>query len=697
MSDSLDLDVKISVVVPVFNREKELSQCLDSVLGQNLKEIEVICIDDGSTDRSPELLAEYARRDGRIRVVCRENRGVGPTRNECMAMARGEFIAFMDPDDFYPTHKTLTILYSAAKKNNADICGGTLIVYDPEKNIKTERRDDPDFFKKPGFVSYRDFQRDYGYTRYIYKRELLERHAVGFPAYRRFQDPPFFVKAMIAAKKFYAVPEPVYVYRWARKFSNWDEENIRHLLCAIEEDLMMAVDAGLWDLFDLTLSKYQIDFKAPIAAFNGPRIEEVENRIKKLALSVYRDRISSIRVSQNPAISVIVPIYNADRYLRQCLESMRQQTMRDFEVICVNDGSSDFSLKIIKDFCERDSRFLLINKLNSGYGHSMNCGLSAAAGKYVAIIEPDDFIKPNMFGRLFTRAEAEDVDFVKGGLYFHWSGRPDKRVPVTVEKSLLNRVLDPVRELKIFDALMNNVTGIYRRSFIERNGVRFNETPGASYQDNGFYLRAHFSAKKVLLLDEEFYVYRQDNENSSCNSKDKAFAIFEEFRLNDAILKSDGAEKKFIGVYVYKKFKSFKFHLARIEDSCKLEFLRKMSEVLKEHEARNEIDWDILSPGHRGVMKVLLTNYRAYYDRIMENAREVAAGRVKVGSQRCQVPVRSAISVDDLKWRMNSRFLRLCVGGLLCLDDNGWKYTVKLFVSKCRGWIKHKIGLPRAH
>lgn len=116
----------VSVIVPVYNAEKYLRECLDSVVDQSLREIEIICVDDGSTDASPAILAEYAARDPRVRVITQENRYAGAARNAAIRAARGEFVAFLDPDDLLPDEKTYEALYLWAKEKRVHVCGGGL-------------------------------------------------------------------------------------------------------------------------------------------------------------------------------------------------------------------------------------------------------------------------------------------------------------------------------------------------------------------------------------------------------------------------------------------------------------------------------------------------------------------------------------------------------------------------------------------
>ena len=120
------MDYKITVVIPIYNAEKWLRECLDSVSSQSLREIEIICVNDGSPDHSLAILKEYAAKDSRIVIIDKQNEGVGAARNDGIRSARGEFIAFMDPDDKYPDKDSLSILYQAATENHVAVAGGYL-------------------------------------------------------------------------------------------------------------------------------------------------------------------------------------------------------------------------------------------------------------------------------------------------------------------------------------------------------------------------------------------------------------------------------------------------------------------------------------------------------------------------------------------------------------------------------------------
>ena len=126
-----------------------------------------------------------------------------------------------------------------------------------------------------------------------------------------------------------------------------------------------------------------------------------------------------------PNISIIVPIYNVNKYLKKCLKSLINQSFKNIEIICVNDGSIDNSYEIITQFIS-DKRIITLNKSNSGYGDSMNKGLEFASGQYIGIIEPDDFVNILMFEYLYNLTKNNEIDIVRSNYYFYWNKKKKK-------------------------------------------------------------------------------------------------------------------------------------------------------------------------------------------------------------------------------------------------------------------------------
>lgn len=241
-------DIRISVIVPVYNMEAYLRECLDSILGQTLTDLEIITVNDGSKDGSLSILREYEKKDSRMKVIDKPNEGVGKARNDGLKAASGEFIAFMDSDDYYPNETVLETLYRAAKVNDVLIAGGRRgrLMWNGE--LQHEPFAVEEFglrFDASGLVPYQNYQFDYGYTQFIYNRELILQHRVEFPAYKRFQDPPFFVKAMIAAGRFYAVDCESYCYRMVANEAKYSVKSTVDFLCGLTDNLMISRQNGL--------------------------------------------------------------------------------------------------------------------------------------------------------------------------------------------------------------------------------------------------------------------------------------------------------------------------------------------------------------------------------------------------------------------------------------------------------------------
>ena len=246
--------IKVSVIVPVYNMEQYLRECLDSIVLQTLSEIEIIVINDGSTDHSLDILREYKTVDHRFRIINKENAGVGAARNDGIRYAQGEYVAFMDPDDMYPNENVLLHCYETARSENVFVVGGRLQYLSEGGTLENESEKTLGSISinVSGLLNYKEYQYDYGYTCFIYKRQMLIDHNILFPLYSRFQDPPFFVKAMIAAEKLYILDEPVYVYRRLFGSYKFTIEKTIDFLHAIMDNLQISRENDLDKLHYIT-------------------------------------------------------------------------------------------------------------------------------------------------------------------------------------------------------------------------------------------------------------------------------------------------------------------------------------------------------------------------------------------------------------------------------------------------------------
>lgn len=206
-------------------------------------------------------------------------------------------------------------------------------------------------------------------------------------------------------------------------------------------------------------------------------------------------------------LSVIVPIYNVEKYLFAALQSLSSQDHSDLEIILVNDGSTDNSLTIINEFIEKDSRFSVVNQENYGYGRACNVGMANATGEYITFFEPDDILSVSFYERLMRAAVQSNADIVRCNGFYSYDEAPQQKLDSV--KSYLCECIhsrDAIPELWIKHPAIWNA--VYRRNFIEENNIQFCETEGASYQDAQFLVSLYYSCQKIFIVNFAGYYYR---------------------------------------------------------------------------------------------------------------------------------------------------------------------------------------------
>ena len=200
--------ISISVIIPIYNRQNCIENTILSTLKQTLKNIEIICVDDGSTDGTMTVLQRLAKSDNRVRVFHKENGGAASARNVGIREAKGEYLFFLDSDDRICSYDVLQRLYYCAKQNSAQVCGGKLLI-ENDSGVFVEECTCLD---SEGFLEFADYQSCYYFSRFIYKRKLLTENNIFFPNISDYEDPVFFVNVMVTEGKFFYVDIDVYLY-----------------------------------------------------------------------------------------------------------------------------------------------------------------------------------------------------------------------------------------------------------------------------------------------------------------------------------------------------------------------------------------------------------------------------------------------------------------------------------------------------
>lgn len=280
-----------------------------------------------------------------------------------------------------------------------------------------------------------------------------------------------------------------------------------------------------------------------------------------------------------PKVSVLVPIYDVEKYLDECLASLANQTLKDIEVICINDGSTDDSTKIIQHYAKKYPNFIIINKQNSGYGDSMNRGLKKASGEYIGIVESDDFIEPHAFEELYKLAKKTSADIVKANYFYH--SETGDEIHEVVKNQKLNTPLSIADDPSILLEEPGIWSAIYRRDFLSINKIWFRTTPGASYQDTGFHFKSFCAAKRIVYTDKAYLHYRTDNANSSVKSLEKVNYIVGEYAEIEKYIGNLDLSKEAIYTLQVAKFGAYHWNLQRLPKTLAVKFAKTIKAEFK--------------------------------------------------------------------------------------------------------------------
>ena len=394
-----------------------------------------------------------------------------------------------------------------------------------------------------------------------------------------------------------------------------------------------------------------------------------------------------------PKVSIIMPVYNVEKYLRQCIDSVISQTLPEIEIICVNDGSSDTSGKILNEYSTRDKRIHVINKKNSGYGHTMNCGLDAAIGEYVGIVETDDYVHAEMFSTLYNLAKTHDADLVKSNYYTFTSEKTNSsRFLVDLCRGLpVEKIFSPIKQCNDFLYLQPCIwAAIYRREFLEQNRIRFNETPGASYQDTSFAFRVHAMTDRALLTNKPFYHYRTDNENSSVNAAAKIFSVCDEYRVIEEYFSARPERSAAMqSIITRAKCDTYLWNYRRLGAEYQYAFLLTMANELGKERVMGRLPLEKYPVELKMEIGELLTNLDAFFKRTAKayNGNQERLGQYEHNGYYGMM-VESNKITNSASYRIGMAITwlpRKIRGGFRCWKQHGLTYTLRLFKNKLFG------------
>ena len=557
----------VSVIMPVYNGETYLRQCLDSVVNQTLKEIEIICVDDGSSDRSVEILKEYAAKDERVMVLQQANAGAGAARNNGLSKASGKYLSFLDSDDFFETD----MLEKAVEKIAADRADFVVFRCDHYLNDTNTFKKAAYTLKKQTLPPYMPFNfrqiTDNVFKAFVgwawdkvYDREFVMKHNLKFQEQRTSNDMLFVFSALVLAKRITCLDTVLAHQRRnnGESLSNTREKSWFCFYNALKALRDVLKEKGLYEELKKDFVNYAVHFSLwNLNTITGECYEKLYTKLheewfEELEVTghdedyfynktEYKQLADILRYDfkeYNTKLSVVIPVYNAEKYIRQCLDSILTKQKIALEVICVDDCSTDGTPAILKEYQDKYENVTVIrNETNLYAGTCRNKGLMAAKGQYVHFLDSDDYVVDNAYEKLYTLAKENDLDWVKTTSegFDDETGETVENPRYSMEKmyeGFFGTLLDFQHFPKKFMDYMAVVpwNGIYKRHFLLEKNIRFNSL--FCVNDRSFFVDTCVKGERMMIAREKIVRHRMNVSVSLVMKRAQHFDCqFESYRI----------------------------------------------------------------------------------------------------------------------------------------------------------------------
>lgn len=575
------MEIKVSVVVPVYNAENYLQECLDSIVNQTLKEIEIICVDDGSSDGSLNILREFAEQDTRIHVIQQNNLYAGVARNNGLKHASGQYVMFLDADDFFEPNM-LETLYKQSVKTNADVCvcDGRAYLNDkkvfayPLHYLENQLLPNKEVFSYTDIPEYILLFTSPAPWNKIFRREFIVNNGIKFQDLKKSNDLYFVYLALVCAERITTVQKCLINYRTCHigslqtTYTNIElyfydalkslknELIKRNKYVEVEKSFVnRSLNTCIYHLdkirdIQLFLQLCQqmkgIFYALGVWGHTSGYFYSKDNFIQALKImdtdpyilwkSIFenkkplRSTIDFCKLQPEydeiqwgyPKISVIIPVYNVQKYLEEALDSVINQSLKEIEIICVDDGSTDDSFQILEKYANVDDRIKVYQKVNGGLSSARNLGINKATGKYVYFIDSDDILESKALEICFDESEKNDLDMIMFSAEPFYDNRniiSDIKMNCYKRYAEYNGIVSGkdffIKAVSAAELKPSACLYIIRRDMLIKNKLFFYE--GIIHEDNLFTIQCLSLANRVKYINCDFYK-RRVRENSIMTS-----------------------------------------------------------------------------------------------------------------------------------------------------------------------------------
>lgn len=501
----------ISIIVPIYNVEEYLKDCLDSIQKQTYQNYDCIMINDGSTDSSREIAETYLV-DSRFRLINQDNQGLSAARNTGFRNLKEEssFVAFVDSDDYIDPLFLEKLTEQISE--DVDIIEGTIQSYKEgiyynllqihqDKMVFTTVEEKLEQLVSQGLRT--------SVFPKLYRKSLLNDNF--FPKGFIFEDLEVIPELVTFSKKWVKIQDVLYYYRIRENSittKSFSEKNL-DIFKILEKFDLFFIDANLnAKLWAERLKYAQLNYQYKTTVLeDNPYVSKYQEKLEKLMLQIKKYEKREVT---GELISIIISVSNTGSYLRQCLDSLLNQTYISFEVILLNNGSTDSSASICQEYAEKDSRFKCF-EIEQDSISSYNLGIEASKGSYITFIKSDDWVDSDYLELLYATMIEEKADIVVStyktfntntGLLEYHAYQKDCAESVFNQKDLLLALPRLDRDSSFSYAFGKLV------SRIVLGKIRFNESTQLG-EDMEFWYKLYLVSEKVVYLNRDTYTLRK--------------------------------------------------------------------------------------------------------------------------------------------------------------------------------------------
>ena len=511
---------RFSVIVPVYKVEKYIKLCIESILNQSFKDFEVLVVDDCGGDNSIPIVEEYAKKDDRIKIFYhKKNRGLSAARNTALDNATGKYIVCLDSDDWmepncldvlnaeFKLRKTESIWFNARRYIEKEKTPYNRPLYNQEEEYKIVTPEN--ITSLPNYTWIK-----------AYTRESIQKYNLHWPEGLTFEDMEFHFEYFTLNPKTYVINDCLINYRHRGGSITREAESgnikLNDFFIVLEHLRNFWIEQGVYEDYKITMVE-MLQRRARLCYtynYSPENRKLVYKFFEKLGYPKDFQKQKPEHKQNTPLVSIVVPYYNVESYISECLDSIINQTYRNLEILCIDDCGQDNSSKIVEEYAKKDSRIKIIrHEKSKGAGGARNTGIEQSTGKYMFFVDADDYLVEDCVYSAVKILEEHNLNVV----FFKSEIFVDDikiRYPIINYPKYRYWADGPFRldEDNLCDMPSQCWNKGYRRSFLIDNNIRMPEN--IYYQDVEFHVRMFTKSHDTYMIDRPLYLYRKRGDSS---------------------------------------------------------------------------------------------------------------------------------------------------------------------------------------